>query len=514
MFRCAAKITLCIILMALAASATTSDYKIRSYELAIIPDFVQKSVRVDTTIRIANPGLLDTFEFGLGHEYQITSLKVNNAPAEYSAKDDVLSIKLPTPINDVVITVSTSGTPTQSHDETATVIDDQSLFLLWSDRFYPIDYEHWAPVNTTITLPPGFKVIAPGHMVRSEVIGGVHRVVFQTTQPAVCFSVFADRRWVRHERMVNGFKIVTLLHPEQDKFSERIFTTSGDVLKFFTELHGYYPAEQFAFVTVAGMRGRRALNGYIAYGPPFLDREMERTGYDAHETSLLWWGNATRGSGPGSFQWNEGLGDYVEFLYSESRKKPLPAVFDRFRSEYLATPAEQEPLYTELRGNTPQKFIHGKYPWIMAALHDSIGDAAFRAGLQSLFREHRNATFTIDDLVHHFEEASGTSLKWWRKEWLERRGVPELSVSFSKQEQKRNLATKVLPSTWTLNGTLTQNGPLFTIPLELGIQTSSGIEVIRLTATKQLTPFTWTGKHEPLQVILDPNKRLLLRHKQ
>jgi hypothetical protein len=297
-----------------------------------------------------------------------------------------------------------------------------------------------------------------------------------------------------------------LLHPEQDKYADKILASSGDVLKFFTELHGYYPGEQFSFVTVAGMRGRRALNGYIAYGPAFLDREMERTGYDAHETSLLWWGYTTRGTGPGSFQWTEGFGDYVEFLYGESRKKPLPAVFQRFRGEYLATPEDQEPLYTELRGNTPQKFVHGKYPWLMGVVHDSIGDAAFRKGLQTLFVEHRNTTFTVDNLIATLERASGSKLDWWRKQWLERRGVPQVSMSHKASSQRT--ATGM---SFKVDGTIEQHGAIYQFPIEIGVKTATGVEYIRFTVYGKQTSFTWTGRGEPLEVVFDPKNKLLYK---
>jgi hypothetical protein len=511
------RLVITLLLMCAAAVAQT-DYKIRGYELNITPDFAAKTVRLNTTIRIANVGKVSEFEFGLGDEYKIESLTVNGAPVEYTAKDRVLVIKLPRPEHDVVITVETTSKPGKSHDEDAAVIDDDSLYLLWSDRFYPIDYDHWAPVRTSLILPTEFKVAAPGHMVSSEAMGATQKLIFETTQPTVCYSVFADRRWVRNERVVNGLKIITLLHPEQDKYAEKIFTGSGDVLKFFTELHGYYPGEQFSFVTVAGMRGRRALNGFIAYGPPFLDREMERTGYDAHESSLLWWGYTTRGTGPGSFQWTEGFGDYVEFLYGQDRKKPLPAQFQKFRNEYLETvplakdnafspdPMGMEPLYTELRGNTPQKFVHGKYPWLMAVVHDSIGDAAFKKGLQSLFVEHRNTTFTIDDLIATFESASGTKLDWWRKQWLERRGVPQLMLSrrISSQRTTKGISFKV-------DGTIEQHGAIYQFPVEIGIRTATGTEYVHFTAFNKLTPFVWTGKAGPLEVILDPRSKLLYK---
>src|SRR4051812_48728987 len=164
------RLVITLLLMCAAALAQT-DYKIRGYELNITPDFAAKTVQVNTTIRIANVGNVSEFEFGLGDEYAIESLTVNNAPAEYTAKGGILAIKLKGPSHDVVINVATTATPGKSHDEGAAVIDDDSLYLLWSDRFYPIDFDHWAPVRTSITLPGEYKVVAPGHMMQSESVG-------------------------------------------------------------------------------------------------------------------------------------------------------------------------------------------------------------------------------------------------------------------------------------------------------------------------------------------------------
>jgi hypothetical protein len=75
-----------ILLLLCAAACAQTDYKIRGYELNITPDFAAKTVQVNTTIRIANVGNVSEFEFGLGDEYAIESLTVNNAPAEYTAK--------------------------------------------------------------------------------------------------------------------------------------------------------------------------------------------------------------------------------------------------------------------------------------------------------------------------------------------------------------------------------------------------------------------------------------------
>jgi hypothetical protein len=79
---------------------------------------------------------------------------------------------------------------------------------------------------------------------------------------------------------------------------------------------------EYNFVTIQGLYARRASNGFVAYSPDYLDKEMTRTRYDAHETSLLWWDSTTRGSAPGSWQWTEGFGDYVETITRMPAESP------------------------------------------------------------------------------------------------------------------------------------------------------------------------------------------------
>jgi aminopeptidase N len=126
--------------------------------------------------------------------------------------------------------------------------------------------------------------------------------------------------------------------------------------------------------------------------------------------------------------------------------------------------------------------------------------------LQTLFVEHRNATFTIDDLIASFERASGTKLDWWRKQWLERRGVPQLSMTNKANSQR---TTKGM--SFRVDGTLEQHGATYRFPVEIGIRTATGVEYVRFTVLNQQTPFVWTGRAEPLEVILDPKNKLLYK---
>ncbi len=496
-----ARTIFCALLLAIYVPAVAqTDYSIRGYELRVEPNFESGTVRIQTNVVIDNPGLLASFEFGNNPDYKL-SLRSPKAVRVEEIEGGV-RVVLEKPSREVRLEFEAEGKPGRSVDENRPVIDADSLFLLWSDRWYPIDFDHWAPVRTTIVLPKEFLALAPGRMISDEVSGEKHTVVFEEQHPAVAFSVFADRRWVEETRTVDGFTIRTLLYPECRKWAPQIFATSPDVLKFFSELHGGYPFSQFSFVTLKGIYARRSFNGFVGYRPEYLEKEMTTTGYDAHETSLIWWDGTTRGSGEGSWQWTEGLGDYVEAMYAESREKPLAANIERFRTEYLAIPAEKDIAYTELKGDTPQAIVHGKYPWLMHLLRLGIGDGAFRRGIRELFQKYSGRTFTMQEFVATFESASGSSLAWWQKGWLERKGPIEARFRYEVVEDGRNYRVRM---------TLAQQGERRRVPAEIGIRTRSGTEVRRVVFEEDGSAVELNSTEKPLEVTFDPNRRLPVR---
>lgn len=481
------------------------SYRITHYDLRIEPDFAAKTIRMLVSMEISNPTLGSSFSFELADAYKVVSLRASGSEALAGHENGEINVELRRPRKEVVLSFELEAAPGNSQDEDRPVIEDQSLFLLWSDRWYPVDFNQWATVRTTIVLPSNFQVIAPGKLISAGKQGDRIEHIFQTTQPTVCYSVFADSRWIRSERQVSGFRIITLLHAESQKHAAQIFSTSVDVLKFFSELHGCYSFDQFAFITIPRMYARRAFAGWIGYSPEYLEKEMGRTGYDAHETSLLWWGLTSHGRGPGSWQWTEGLGDYVEVIYGGARKKPLPQNFVRFRSDYLASPPEQDVPYDKLRGNTPQKIVHGKYPWTMQVMRERIGDDAFLRGIRLLFQQYRFRTFSMEEFIATFEQTSGQSLRWWREQWLERKGVPVVAFESS-----------IVPSSngYRITCKLAQEGEIYELPLEIGIRIENTTRIEKIMLRDRTAEVIFDCAERPSEVLLDPNERILMKKVQ
>jgi len=482
--------------------AQAKSYGIRHYDLLIEPDFMSKTISVTASAEIQNPAFQTSFSFGLNDRYETVNVNSDSSSVMIQRANRSITVTTSRPTKEFTLVFRLGGKLGRSDDEEREVVTDSSLFLLWSDRFYPIDFERWTTVKTEVVVPTGFQVIAPGSMTKSELSGSNTRFVFESATPTVKFSVLADTRWIRTRKQVNGIQMQTLLYPGSGRFVDQIFRTSSEILQFYSSTFCPYPFEEFSFVTVDGMYARRAFPGFVGYEPRYLEKEFTTTGHDAHETSLLWWGYIIHGSGPGSFQWTEGLGDYAEILYDEQYKKPIPKIFAKFRSEYLSLPAEQDVPYTELTGNTPQKILHGKYPWLMHVVRYVIGDSAFHKVMKMVFQRFRFRTFSMAEFISTLEKGSGQSLRWWRDEWLNRKGVPEIAMK--SRVQRTN-------SGYRITCILEQRGNIYHIPLEIGIESLEGAQVEKVNLQERQMTFTFESKEEPLGVVLDPRGWLLAK---
>jgi len=487
-------ITLIFIILCLSVHARA--YDVRHYDLSIEPDFAVKNISLSAAVLIDNASLENSFSFELNERYQSVDVSSPESAVVVKRQRGLITVTVERPAPKITLVFSLRGSLGKSMDEEREVIDDQSLFLLWSDRFYPITFSDWATVKTTIILPAEFKIVAPGGETKVERDGGNTRHVFESAVPEVNFSVFADTQWIKTERKLNGIRMQTLLHPESQGFAEQIFATSSQVLKFYSDKFCPYPFAQFSFITIKGMFARRAFSDSVGYEPKYLEKEFTTTGHDAHETSLLWWGYIIRGTGRGSSQWLEGFGDYAEVLYGEKHQKPLPKNFQFFKSKYLALPAEKDLLYSELRGSTDQALVHGKYPWLMHLIRYVIGDKGFEGAMKLLFKKQKFHTLTMDEFAATLEAGSGQSLQWFRDEWLKRRGVPVISLKSDVQN---------VGGTYHITCVLEQTGEIYHLPVEIGIQTEEGIKLEKVFMKEKQGTFSLQSKKKPIRILLDPN---------
>ncbi len=472
-------------------------------DLLIRPDLGSGRLRLTATLDIANPSGHEQFAYFLAAWYDTIVVGSCSGPATVAREGDIVKVRVPRGSAHEQLVFRLSGRPGRSAGDNRPVLADSSIYLLWSDRFYPADFDDWAIVSTRLEVPLGFRVFAPGHRVLAADRGGVHVESYETSEPIRFATVVADARWIETDRVIAGRRMRTLLYPGSQASGEQILRTSADVLDFYASRFGAYVFDQFTFATLEGIFARRAVAGGVLYNTRYLADELATTGHDAHETALLWWGHAVAGQGPGSYQWTEGFGDYAEMLYDEARDLPVPADFESYRRGYLnmaGTPAE--PPITAPRGPLSGNFIHGRLPWLMHLLRFAVGDSAFQRGMHLLFDRWRFRSFTLEQFVTTLAEGTGQSLDWWQRDWLERGGVPELTWHADMAPDSGGYRVAVA---------VRQTGVPYHLPLEIGVESAAGLKVERVQLDMPTATFRLWSAAKPTRVLVDPHRWLLAK---
>jgi hypothetical protein len=492
-----------------AQSAPIPD--IEHTTLHIRPDLIHRRLHVTAALDIANPRDTTEFSYLLADWYDSVAVRSLSGPATFTRFGGGITVHVTRPERRERLVFTLSGSPGQSVDDDRPVLADSSIYLLWSDRFYPADFDDWTRLTTSIELPRGFRVFAPGRRTSAGGRDSLEAETYETSRPIRAASILADRRWVETVRTIDGRTLRTLLYPAQQHWAGQIFRTSSDVLAFLVEHYGPYEYDDFTFATLSGIYARRSLEDGIVYEPGYLDQEMRTTGRDVHETSLLWWFGTTAGRGPGAWQWTEGFGDYAEVLYDEARGLPLPANFTRFHDGYMrvaGTP--DEPGITALRGPQAGNVEHGRLPWVMHVLRFAVGDSAFDRSMRLLFERWRFRTFTLDEFVSTLADGTGQPLEWWRREWLERRGVPQLAWHADVVPEKTVEPDGAATTVYRVVVHVRQTGDLYHLPLEIGMETPGGMKLERVRLERMAQTFELRATSRPRRVLLDPRHWLRL----
>ena len=141
-----------------------------------------------------------------------------------------------------------------------------------------------------------------------------------------------------------------------------------------------------------------------------------------------------------------------------------------------------------------------KGAWVLHMLRCEIGDSCFKSGLRAFYVHYKNSNALSSDFQHVMEEASGSDLGNFFKQWLYVAGQPELRIS--KKINKKDGTTVVSVEQ-------TQH-TLFEFKLDLLIRDASGERIETLAVKERVTKLVVPSVNVT-EVSPDPNVKLLFK---
>jgi aminopeptidase N len=163
-----------------------------------------------------------------------------------------------------------------------------------------------------------------------------------------------------------------------------------------------------------------------------------------HELTHQWFGDFVTMRWFDDLWLKEGFAQYMAYR-TMADLEPNQNVWKRFYQSIKPAAYDIDvtlgttPIYQDIPNLGDAKSAYGaivysKAPGLLRQLAYMLGDEAFRNGLRIYLKEHTYANAEWSDLVHALERSSGYDLTAWAKDWIRRRGMPEVRIAWSCQD--------------------------------------------------------------------------------
>ena len=444
------------------------------------------------TVRSLVDGLT-TFDVRIRSQFNLPSVLVDGAPASWTRQSTTtITITLPVTKNTgdtFTVTVSYDGPAVNvgfgsinfdTHagtDVVFTLSEPWYAYSWWPNKD---DNRDKATADIRITTPDWMTVAANGVLQSETNIAGARKVTHWSTAipmttylhsfAATNYTKFTDTYTYPGGSMPLEF----FVYPEFDTTSNRNkWLEVKTMLDVFGQLYGPYPflsekygLYQFGF---GGGMEHQTMTGEGGFGESLT----------AHELSHQWWGDNVTTADWSNIWLNEGFATYSEALWAEFKPggtaadlhaamaARVPTSFND--STFIPNPTDPNRIFST-------NFTYRKGAWILHMLRHVVGDQAFFDSLAAYRAANQLGSATTDDFRLAVESVTGTPMDWFFTEWVFDVGAPWYEHAFTEHLVNGQRYAEVL-----IRQASPTNYPLFTMPIDLGVDTSASSTVAVVT---------------------------------
>jgi aminopeptidase N len=392
---------------------------------------------------------LATFDFRLSDTFSLSSVSVDDVPAEWQRLDSktirVALVPARSAGQEFSLHVGYGGQPIaaglgsiifSTHAGTSvvyTLSEPDYAYTWWPAKD---DNRDKTTADLWFTVPASMVVASNGVLEGVDTLPGKRRCRWATGYPTATYLYCFAATNYNEFGSTWTYDGVTMplqffLYPEYDTPAQRAaWLLSADMLTVFSDLFGPYPfieekygIYQFSF---GGGMEHQTMTGQKAGLGDWLT---------AHELAHQWWGDVVT-CWPWNDIWlNEGFASYSEALWSEFKpgSSGSPALI-QYMLGSLAAPTSAGTVYVESWTSTSQLFdqstVYRKGAWVLHMLRRVVGDETFFDVLRTYRQTFAYATASTSDFQAVAESVSGRDLDWFFQPWIYEPGAPRYAYGW------------------------------------------------------------------------------------
>lgn len=417
-------------------------------------------------------------------------------------------------------------------------INDKEIFLASDDSvmWFPVlspatnpSPHQVAPAILEVTLPSSFTIVSSGEIDSLHILGSKTTWKFIHHQPlplASCFLLCASKDFVKNTILSADSVVHISLYFDATRFdkelAEAVLQQLRDAFSFFALFtHAQQKHTDIRIVVIGTDDGHAewfSSNGVIVGRNSFAYSVFDSTllfssqkNKWVHEFSHFFGAAAQRvesSTADSNFWFNEGWANYLTTKYFLHKAGNDADAQRRTRLELLSTTLDFYPTQTLAQGRRSNKnesaagglfFKKGAYVFLM--LEYIIGEDAFAIVRKKMYEKFVSMPIAIAEFQQLCEEAHGSSLDWFFKEWVYQTGFPELILTTD--------ATQTNRGNYLLKAKISQRGDVFTTPVDLVFSNNVRSVTKRALVEKQDQEYEFILPFLPTKSELDPNYYLL-----
>jgi hypothetical protein len=454
-------------------------------------------VRAALEVEVGSPNGFWAF---LNHGAEIGSVTVDGVPAEHVFVGGLLWVRVPeSPASRVALEYALdvardSAASPNSGRFTADFGHVRAQYF-WHPFFDFHSARDRSPVRLEAHIPEAYR-LATG-LPQEERVADGWRIVEAVSPGAVAaLTLLYDRDWTPHRVSLGSATLELFLPPSFDPTADSV---ARAVTRSYRLLAGLFGEPAEGYVAVANGRARGAggwefrSNGLVvssgARAWTSRPNPLPRT-WLGHEVAHGW----THPTGPGANTLSEGWATFAEWaiLVDEYGEAAVDGFWEHYRNLYDAGGYEGRASLIDDPNNAGVAYNKGA--WVFWMLRHVMGEEAFAAGLRSYMAIPRGEPAGFAEFTRHMSAAAGRDLDPFLRPWVEEKNIPDVRARI---EEARVVVA--------------QHGPLFTLPLELEVETPSGPRRRALALRQREDTLDTRDLGTVTAVRIDPDRRYLLR---
>ncbi len=390
--------------------------------------------------------------------------------------------------------------------ETKGIISKKGVYLTGSSFWMPTFDTPLFTYDLTTRLPASWLVVSQGVRTENDTTDGIRTIRYNCKYPQDQAYLTAAR-WTEYDTMTGDVLVQAFLRTPDKKLAMRYLNMTGVYLNMYAGLLGTYPYSKFALVenfweTGYGMPSFTLLGSRIIRFPFIL-----YTSYP-HELLHNWWGNSVyvameKGN------WCEGLTAYMadQMLKeqrgqgAEYRRNTLQKFTD------FVNPGNDFPVvdFRDRHNSAEEAIGYGKSLMFQHMLRQRVGDSLYIRAYRRFYKDYRFKITSFDDIRTTFENVTGRDFKPFFKEWLTRKGAPQLTLAEVKViKRKKDFLLSFRLSQIQKEAVFT-----LTVPVAVFFKDTIILKKVRMSR-RQIYPLL-TFSEQPLKIEIDPQFDLFRR---